>query len=115
MGLNILTEMEDNEIAILRLDGDLVVSDVDKLRQEVHELIDKNVHKILLDFSDINFIDSSGIGLLVEILKTLTKYEGGQLKLVNLNRQVRDILKQIQLYSIFDIYESEDEALESFN
>ena len=115
MGLNVYTEIEDNEIAIIRLSGDLVVSDIGKLRQEVHELIEKNIHKILLDFSDIDFIDSSGIGLLVEILKTLTKYDNGQLKLVSLNKQVKDVLKQIQLYSVFDIYEIEDEALESFN
>jgi len=115
MGLNVYIEIEDNEIAIIRLSGDLVVSDIGKLRQEVHELIEKNIHKILLDFSDIDFIDSSGIGLLVEILKTLTKYDNGQLKLVSLNKQVKDVLKQIQLYSVFDIYEIEDEALESFN
>ncbi len=115
MGLSVLTDFEDNDVAIVRLEGDLVVSDIDKLRREIHEIIDKNVYKILIDMSEIDFIDSSGIGLLVEILKTISKYEGGQLKLVNLNRQVREILKQIQLYSIFDIYETEDEALESFN
>ncbi len=114
MGLNILPEVHDN-IAIIRLDGDLVVSEVEKMRNEIRELVENNIHKIILDFSDIDFIDSSGIGLLVEILKTVSKFEDGQLKIVNINRQVKDILKQIQLYTIFDIYDSEEEALESFN
>ena len=114
MSLNILSEIQD-DIAIIRLDGDLVVSEVEKLRSEIRELAEKNIHKVILDFADIDFIDSSGIGLLVEILKSLSKYEGGQLKIVNINKQVKDILKQIQLFSIFDIYASEEEALESFN
>ena len=75
--------------------------------------MEKNIHKIILDFSDIEFIDSSGIGLMVEILKSVKKFDDGQLKLINLNKQVKDILKQIQLYSIFEIYDSEDEAIES--
>ena len=114
MALNILSEIQD-DVAIIRLDGDLVVSEVEKLRSEIRELAEKNIHKVILDFADIDFIDSSGIGLLVEILKSLSKYEGGQLKIVNINRQVKDILKQIQLFSIFDIYDSEEEAIESFN
>lgn len=115
MGLSIITDFENDDIAIIRLNGDLVVSEVEKLRNEVRDIIGRNIYKIILDMSEINFIDSSGIGLLVEILKTLSKYDGGQLKLVNLNMQVKEILKQIQLYAIFDIHSSEDEALESFN
>ncbi len=113
MSLNIITEFEDNNIVIFRLQGDLIVSEVEKLRNEFHEVMEKNIHKIILDFSDIEFIDSSGIGLMVEILKSVKKFDDGQLKLINLNKQVKDILKQIQLYSIFEIYDSEDEAIES--
>ncbi len=112
MSLNIITDFENN-IAILRLQGDLIVSEVEKLRNEFREVMKKNIHKIILDFSDIEFIDSSGIGLMVEILKSVKKFDDGQLKLINLNKQVKDILKQIQLYSIFEIYDSEDEAIES--
>ena len=115
MGLSVITDLENDDIAIIRLNGELVVSEVDKLRNEVRDIIGRNIYKIILDMSEIDFIDSSGIGLLVEILKTLNKYNGGQLKLVNLNRQVKEILRKIQLYSIFEIHSSEDEALESFN
>ena len=114
MALSILTEVQD-KIAIIRLNGDLVVSEVEKLRSEIKELTEKSITKIVLDFTDIDFIDSSGIGLLVEILKSVSKFDGGKLKLVNINRQVKDILKQIQLYSIFEIHDSEEEALKSIN
>ena len=115
MGLSVLVNKEGNNIAVLELEGDLVVSEIDKLRQEVHSLLNENVTKIILDMSGVNFIDSSGIGLLVEFLKTLGKYPDGKLKLVNLGKYVKEILKQIQLYSIFDIHDSVDEALESFD
>ena len=115
MGLSVITDLENDDIAIIRLNGDLVVSEIEKLRKEIRDVIGREIYKIILDMSEIDFIDSSGIGLLVEILKTLSKYEGGQLRLINLNRQVKEILKQVQLYSIFEIHSSEDEALESFS
>ncbi len=115
MGLSVMVNKEDDDIAVVELEGDLVVSEIDKLRQEVHNLINEKIYKIILDMSGVNFIDSSGIGLLVEFLKSLNKYPEGRLKLTNLGKYVREILKQIQLYSIFEIYDSVDEALESFD
>ncbi len=115
MPLNIVVNHEEDNIAVIELEGDLVVADVDKLRREVKDLINKKIVKIVIDFSGVNFIDSSGIGLLVEFLKTLGKYEDGKLKLANLGKYVKEVLKQIQLYSIFEIYESVDEALEAMD
>lgn len=84
------------------------------LRQAVHEALDAAAKNILLDLSGVTTIDSSGIGELVSAYTTVAN-RGGKLKLLNLPPKVNDILQITQLISVFETFDTEQEALASFS
>jgi anti-sigma B factor antagonist len=83
------------------------------LRDALREMISKNQKKILLNLGEVNYIDSSGIGELVSGFTTVTN-SGGQLKLLNLNKRVKDLLQITKLYTVFDVHDDEAGAIRSF-
>jgi anti-sigma B factor antagonist len=83
------------------------------LRDALRDMINKNQKKILLNLGEVNYIDSSGIGELVSGFTTVTN-SGGQLKLLNLNKRVKDLLQITKLYTVFDVHEDEAGAIRSF-
>ena len=70
--------------------------------------------KILINIKDVTTIDSSGVGELVSAYTTATN-RGAKMKLVNLPPKVNDILTITQLITVFDVYDTEDEAVASFS
>lgn len=103
--------------------GDVTVMDVagritlgegsSALRDALRELVGKNQKKILLNLGEVSYIDSSGIGELVSGFTTVTN-SGGNLKLLNLNKRVKDLLQITKLYTVFDVHEDEAGAIRSF-
>jgi anti-sigma B factor antagonist len=83
------------------------------LRELVRDLADKGTTRVLLNLSEVNYIDSSGVGELVKTHTTI-RNKGGQLKLANLNKRVHELLEMTRLSAVFDIHEDEASALESF-
>jgi anti-sigma B factor antagonist len=83
------------------------------LRDLMRELVGKGQKKILLNLGEVSYIDSSGIGELVSGFTTVTN-SGGQLKLLNLNKRVKDLLQITKLYTVFDVHEDEANAVRSF-
>jgi len=83
------------------------------LRDSVREMVGKGQKKILLNLGEVSYIDSSGIGELVSAFTTVTN-GGGQLKLLNLTKRVKDLLQITKLYTVFDVHESEVSAIRSF-
>ncbi len=83
------------------------------LRDTLRELVGKGQKKILLNLGDVTYIDSSGIGELVSGFTTVTN-SGGQLKLLGLNKRVKDLLQITKLYTVFDVHEEEAGAIRAF-
>jgi len=83
------------------------------LRDLLREMVGKGQKSILLNLGDVSYIDSSGIGELVSGFTTVTN-SGGQLKLLNLNKRVKDLLQITKLYTVFDVHEDEAAAVRSF-
>jgi anti-sigma B factor antagonist len=83
------------------------------LRDTLRDMVAKNQKKILLNLADVSYIDSSGIGELVSGFTSVTN-NGGQLKLLNLTKRVRDLLQITKLYTVFDVHEDEAAAVRSF-
>ncbi len=83
------------------------------LRDSVREMVSKGQKKVLLNLGDVSYIDSSGIGELVSGFTTVTN-SGGQLRLVNLQKRVKDLLQITKLYTVFDVHEDEAAAVRSF-
>ena len=82
------------------------------LREAVTEALEAGAGSILIDLEAVSTIDSSGIGELVSAYTTVTN-RGKKLALMHLPKKVADLLQITQLIAVFDIYESEDEAIEN--
>ena len=84
------------------------------LRDTVRDLLAKGNKKIILNLADVNYIDSSGIGELVSAF-TSVRNSGGELKLLNLTKKVKDLLQITKLYTVFDIKDDEASAIAAFS
>ena len=83
------------------------------VRNTVREILKNGGKKIILNLGDVNYIDSSGIGELVSGFTTVAN-QGGTLKLLGLTHRIKDLLQITKLYTIFDVYEDEAHAVDSF-
>ncbi len=112
--LNIL-ERQAGDVTILDMSGKITIGEGSvALRTAVRRLLEEGKKKILLNLAKVNYIDSSGIGELVSSYTAIGK-ESGQLKLLNLTQKLQDLLTITKLLTVFDVYESEEDALASFN
>jgi anti-sigma B factor antagonist len=98
---------------VLRLDGRLDMATGTALKAEIKKLIDKEKTAIHLNLAGVEFINSSGLGALVSIMKE-TRLRKGRLTLSNLATYVQEIFEITQLSHIFEIYATEEEAISSF-
>ena len=83
------------------------------LREIVRDLAEKGAKAIVLNLSEVQYVDSSGVGELVKAHTTI-RNQGGQLKLANLNKRVHDLLELTRLSAVFDIQKDETSAIRSF-
>ena len=100
-------------ITVLDISGKITLGENSgKLRSAVQDAL-AGSKKILLNLKDVNYIDSAGLGELVSAFTTV-KNGGGELKLLNLTSKVRDLLVITKLLTVFDVKESEADAIKSF-
>jgi anti-sigma B factor antagonist len=101
-------------VAIVDLTGRITLGEGSStLRETVKDLLGKGQRKILLNLGDVSYIDSSGIGELVSSFTSVSN-QGGQLKLLNLQKKVHDLLQITKLYTVFEVHTDEAAALKSF-
>jgi len=99
---------------VIDLDGRITLGDGSALlRGLIRENLDKGHKKLLLNLASISYLDSTGLGELVSGYR-LVKSNGGELKLLNLNKKVTDLLQVTKLYTVFDIHNDEAQAVASF-
>lgn len=109
-----ITERRNDLVVILDLEGNIKLGDgAADLRQALRLLVEKGERKILLNMAGVSHIDSSGLGELVSSYTTLHK-AGGELKLFHLSDKVHELMTMTKLLTVFDVFDSEDEALQSF-
>ena len=109
-----LTTRQVGDVTVLDVAGRITLGEGSSvLRDALRDLVSKNQKKILLNLGEVSYIDSSGIGELVSGFTTVTN-SGGALKLLNLNKRVKDLLQITKLYTVFDVHEDEAGAIRSF-
>jgi anti-sigma B factor antagonist len=108
------TTRDVDGVTIVDIKGRVVVGEESAaLRELVADLVAKGQRKILLNFADVNYIDSSGLGNLVGSLVRVRMYNG-DLKLLNLTKRVHDVMQVTKLDTVFDIMDDEAVAVRSF-
>ncbi len=110
-----LTTRQVGDVGVMDATGRITLGEgASTFRETVREMVTKGQKKLLLNLADVTYIDSSGIGELVSGFTTVTN-NGGQLKLLHLTKRVRDLLQITKLYTVFEVFEDEAEAIRSFS
>ena len=103
-----------NDVAIVDFEGRLAIGVGDTvLPQIISKILDEGYKKILLNLSDMDYIDSNGLGELVQSLKTSKRF-GASLRLLKPQERVQKTLKLTNLLPMFSVYDSESEAMKAF-
>jgi anti-sigma B factor antagonist len=102
-----------DDVVVLDLSGRITIGEGTViLRDTIRKLLEAGDRKFILNLSNCDYIDSSGLGELVTSFTTV-RNAGGELKLVNLTRRVQDLLQITKLLTVFESYNDETEAVKS--
>ena len=101
------------QVSVVEVSGKLTSFESGALRSSIAKLLKEGRKQILLNLSALTYLDSSGIGELVQTYMSVIK-GGGEMKVVGLSDKVEEILKITQLYQVFQEFQDEQAALRSF-
>jgi anti-sigma B factor antagonist len=105
---------ERDGIVILDLHGKLMGGpDADSIRNTIHDLLERGSSRVIVSLRGVNWVNSTGIGILITGYTTLRK-NGGDLKLLHVSERIRSILYITKLNLIFECFDDEDQAVASF-
>ncbi|MBN2119734.1 MAG: STAS domain-containing protein [Candidatus Omnitrophica bacterium] len=105
-------EERANGVLVCILEGEVNINTSPELRKAFDEIIRNKESKVLVDFSSVSYIDSSGLATLIEMLQRL-KRAGGRLCFSNMSQKVKNVFEITKLDKLFEIFESRQEALQS--
>lgn len=99
-------------VVIVLPGSSLNVGNAKAFKQEVNLILESH-KQVIFDFSELHFVDSSGLGAILSCLRHLNA-RGGDLKLCSMSRPVRSLFELVRMHRIFDIYNSKEEAAAAF-
>ncbi len=109
-----IIEKNIGDIKVIKVVGELDALVAPKLKDRIAKLVEGDVTKFIIDFEELVHINSLAMGILRGKLRVV-KEAGGDIKLVKLNEHIKTIFEMIGLDEIFEIYSTEEAAVESFN
>lgn len=108
------TLTEEDNITRIEIQGDMIGGpDAKELHDVIHDLINKKKYKLILDLSQVKLMNSSGLGILISGLTT-AKRAGGDVILLNLTERIKNLLAITKLDSVFESYDSYEQAKSQF-
>ena len=108
-----ISERQVGSITVLALSGKLISDNAGQLKEKIASLTGAGHKQIVLNLAGISYIDSSGLGEMASCHTTVTR-EQGAIKLANLGKRSIDLLVMTRLIMVFDVCDSEDEAIAGF-
>jgi anti-sigma B factor antagonist len=109
-----IQEHEVGAVTVLKLIGEILLDDGDQVfKAHVQSLMAKDRTKLVVDFGDVSYVDSSGVGMLVAKQQTLQKI-GGDIRLVHLGPRYTRLLTTMRVLPLFRVFDDEATAVASF-
>ena len=109
-----IAERESGAVTVLDLSGRITMGeDGNLLKDKLQSLLHQGKKNILFNLAQVSYVDSAGLGAIVSAYTTVTR-EGGSLKLANVTKKLQDLLSITKLLTVFDTFDSEDEAVRSY-
>jgi anti-sigma B factor antagonist len=110
-----IDERTIGDVVVLDIKGRVQLGEGDEmLKDKVNSLLNQGRKKIVLNLAEVPYIDSAGLGEVVRTFTTVSR-QGGNLKLLNLTKRITDLLAITKLLTVFDTYDSEQDAVQSFS
>jgi len=110
-----IKEREENGVAILELSGKIMGGpDSEKFSSTLKQLIHEEKTRVLIDLGKVTWVNSTGLGILISGYTTM-KRSNGEMKLLNVSDRIESIFMVTKLYSVFESFKDEDEAIASFS
>ena len=110
-----ITERLVGDVMVLDLKGKITLGEGDELlKDKVNSVVSQGYRKIVLNLAEVPYLDSAGLGEVVRAYTTVSR-QGGSLKLLNLTKRITDLLSITKLLTVFETFDSEDEAVRSFS
>ncbi len=109
-----IEERAVGDVVVLDLKGRVTLGDGDELlKDKVNSLVNRGFKKIVLNLAEVPYVDSAGLGEIVRTYTTVSR-QAGSLKLLNLTKRISDLLSITKLLTVFETFDSENEAIKSF-
>jgi anti-sigma B factor antagonist len=109
-----MTERDVSGGSVLDIEGHIVLGEEsNSFREKVKSLLAAGKKKIILNLAQVSYIDSAGLGTLVATFHS-ARSQGATLKLTNLGAKFKEVLQVTKLMTVFDTYDTEAAAIESF-
>jgi anti-sigma B factor antagonist len=110
-----IEERPVGDVVVLDLKGRITLGEGDQLlKDKVNSLVNQGRKRIILNLAGVPYIDSAGLGEIVGSYTTVSRQDGS-LKLLNLTKKITDLLAITKLLTVFETFDSEDEAVRSFS
>ena len=110
-----ITERSVGDVMVLDIKGKITLGEGDEqLKDKVNSLVNQGQRKMVLNLAEVPYLDSAGLGEVVRAYTTVSR-QGGSLKLLGLTKRITDLLSITKLLTVFETFDSEDEAVRSFS
>jgi len=114
VALEVETRQAENGVTVVAPTGRLDVAGAPALKDAISEVVKNSPPRVVIDMEGVSFVDSTGLGSVIAVLKQIRGSEGGELRLAAPNQQVRVVLELTTLYRVFPYYATVEEALTGF-
>jgi anti-sigma B factor antagonist len=110
-----ISDRKAGDVVIVDVSGKVTLGDGGDamLKDKMGSLVQEGQKKVLLNLGEVSYVDSAGLGAIVQAYATLNK-NGGSLKLLNATKRIKDLLSITKLLTIFDTFDNEADAVKSF-
>lgn len=108
-----ITESIKNNVIICSVEGEINIDTSPDLRKAFDRFIHNNIKKIVIDFSGVSYIDSSGLATLIELLQRLKRIDG-KFRICSMSAKVKNIFEVTKILKLFGIFDTQEAALKDF-
>jgi anti-sigma B factor antagonist len=114
MEIKIDVRPKGNDITLIILRGEIGTETVNQFKDKIDQIVNDGKTKLIMDFQEVNYLNSMGLGVVAATLKKVKKVKG-DLKLINLSPAVQELFELTRLTKVFEIFDSEESAVKSFS
>lgn len=114
MEIKIDVRQKGSDITLIVLRGEIGTETVNQFKDRIDQIVADGKIKLIMDFQEVNYLNSMGLGVVAATLKKVKKTKG-DLKLINLSPAVQELFELTRLTKVFEIFDSEESAVKSFS